>query len=211
MAKLAVSILGADFMRLEQTVSLCERVADRIHFDVMDGHFVPNLSFGFPILSSFKTSLPVDAHLMISNPEAFAAQYAKYVDTVYIHAETGLDTWERCAGQVRGVGKQCGIVLNPATSVESITPVLHLLTHVLIMSVEPGFGGQECNISTFDKIVEIKAKKPDVHISVDGGINGKTAPLARAKGADLLISGSFVLKAEDPASAAKAVRGSSES
>jgi len=211
MRKLAISILGADFMDLRSTLELCESLGDRLHFDVMDGHFVPNLSFGFPVLASLKTRLPIDAHLMIANPEQYAAQYAAYCDTVYIHAETGLDIWLDCANQVRSLGKNCGIVVNPQTAVEDILPLLDQLTHILIMSVEPGFGGQECQTSVFEKIRTLKQQKPSLVLSVDGGINAKTAPLARDAGADVLISGSFILKAKDPAHAANLVRGVSVS
>lgn len=209
MPQVAVSILNADFMHLADAIATCEAVAERIHFDVMDGHFVPNLSFGFPILESLKTKLPIDIHLMISNPEKYAAQYAKYGTVIYVPEETGIATWRECAAQIHGEGKEAGIVLNPDTPVDVILPLLDELTHVLVMSVKPGFGGQKCQTSTFDKIADLKTRKPSLIISVDGGIDDKTAPLARAKGADVLACGSFILKAKDPARAASAVRGSS--
>lgn len=211
MPKLAVSILGADFMHLADSIRLIEEVGDRLHVDVMDGHFVPNLSFGFPVLESLTTTVPIDAHLMISNPERYARQYAAYCDTVYVHAETGLDIWLDAANQVRDLGKNCGIVLNPDTPVEMILPLLDQLTHVLIMSVEPGFGGQSCRTDTFDKIRALKAQGPHLVISVDGGINATTAPAAREAGADILVSGSFILLATNPREAASQVRGISAS
>ena len=210
MPQVAVSILGADFMHLADAIATCECVGERIHFDVMDGHFVPNLSFGFPILESLKTTLPVDIHLMISNPEKYAAQYAKYGAVIYVPEETSIEVWRDCAKQIRDAGKACGIVLNPKTPVIAILPLLEELTHVLVMSVEPGFGGQKCQTDMFDKIAELKKQKPSLIISVDGGIDDKTAPLAREKGADILVSGSFILKNADSLTAAAAVRGASK-
>lgn len=206
MTQVAVSILGADFMRLYESITISEQVADRLHVDVMDGHFVPNLSFGFPILKSLTAHLPIDVHLMISNPEKYAKQYAEYAEVVYVPSETGHEQWKTCAEEIRSIGKQAGIVLNPATRGEDILELLPLLTHVLIMSVEPGFGGQECQTDTFKKISLLKHHKPDLIISVDGGINAQTAPLARAEGADILVSGSFILKAGDPQAAATLLR-----
>lgn len=211
MSDLAVSILGADFMHLADAITLSERVGDRLHVDVMDGHFVPNLSFGFPVLESLKTTLPVDIHLMISNPQDYAGKYAAYGEVIFVPAETGLETWQMCADQIRRAGKKAGIVLNPKTPVESILPLLESLTHVLVMSVEPGFGGQKCQTGMFAKIAALKERKPSLIISVDGGIDAETAPLARAQGADVLVSGSFILKAADPMQAASQVRGASTS
>lgn len=199
MVQLAASLLNADILHLQDEIDRIQSHVDRIHFDVMDGHFVPNLSFGFPILKQVAkaTSLPMDAHLMISNPEKYIEQYARIVDTIYVHYEVTLSNTLDILQDIRFHGAKAGLVLNPETPVEGIGLYAKELTHVLIMSVHPGFGGQECIVKTLEKINQVKQLSEDIIVMVDGGMNEETAPIARSHGADIIVSGSYLLQSSD--------------
>ena len=202
--KIAPSILSADFTQLGRDVEAI-RTADYVHFDVMDGAFVPNISFGIPVLQSVRkaTDMFLDVHLMIEKPARYIDAFAKAgADLLSVHLEAdgprGIADALR-AMEVNGVKK--AVALRPITSPRAILPYLEQLDLVLVMTVEPGFGGQSFMEDQLDTIREVRrlieTYKPDCELEVDGGINVKTAPLAVAAGADVLVAGSAVYGAED--------------
>ncbi|WP_294496896.1 ribulose-phosphate 3-epimerase [uncultured Gemmiger sp.] len=214
MTKLSPSILAADFANLgAQCRTVLDAGADMLHFDVMDGHFVPNISFGVPVLASLHKALPgafYDVHLMISDPVGYAAAFAKAgASCITFHVEAVNDP-AAAIRAIRGCGVQVGISLKPATPVESIFPLLGLVDLVLVMSVEPGFGGQTFQPGAVDRIAAIRAacRQQGVHphLSVDGGINADTGARCAAAGADVLVAGSMVFSAADPAAAVAGLR-----
>ena len=199
MIKIAPSILSADFARLADEIARVEAAgADWLHIDVMDGHFVPNLTLGAPVVAAIRkvTKLPLDVHLMVTNPaelvDAFAAAGADWL-TVHVETDPHL---HRLIGRIRELGVKPGVVLNPATTLNTLEEILPEVDMVLLMSVNPGFGGQSFISSTFSKIVrlkeQIRQKGLSTLIEVDGGINAVTAPQAVQSGADILVAGSAV-------------------
>jgi len=208
-AKLAPSILAADFAHLGDQVAEAERAgADRIHVDVMDGHFVPNLSMGPPIINSLRrvTRLPLEAHLMISNPDAFIDEFAQTgTDSFLVHWE-GNNDLSRTVQRIKGLGKQVGVAVNPATPAAVLEGIIQDLDQVLIMTVNPGFGHQHFLYTTLPKIKRarqmIDRNKRGCHLEVDGGIDAKTAPLAVAGGADVLVAGSAIFNDNESITAA---------
>jgi len=204
------SILSADLGRLQAEVDSLKGVADWIQVDVMDGHFVPNLTFGAPVLKSLKTSLPLDIHLMVTNP---ADRVKEFLDVgakhITFHAEAVLKTEDRktLIAAIRKGGATAGIAINPATDVDTILDVLDDIDLVLVMSVVPGFSGQSFMDGVLKKVEWIRGKKPDLMIQMDGGIDEKTAPLCRKAGADNLVSASYLFGAKDRAAAAASIRG----
>jgi ribulose-phosphate 3-epimerase len=197
--KLAPSILAADFTHLGDQVAEAERAgADRIHVDVMDGHFVPNLSMGPAIINSLRrvTHLPLEAHLMISNPDVFIDEFAQTgTDSFLVHWE-GNNDLSRTVQRIKALGKQVGVALNPVTPAAVLEEIIQHLDQVLIMTVNPGFGHQHFLYMTLPKIKRarqtIDQVKPGCRLEVDGGIDAKTAPLAVAAGADVLVAGSAI-------------------
>jgi len=196
---ISASILNADFSCLESQIQAAEKAGvDWIHLDIMDGHFAPNLSFG-PQIGTFvrkMTKLPIDTHLMIDNPDQFIDAFADAgADYISVHVE-GNPHIHRTLQNIQNKGKHAGIVVNPGTPVQAIYPVLHMVTYVLIMSVNPGFGGQKFIPEVLDKIAllseKIKREKRDVLIEVDGGINAETLPLAAKAGAEVFVVGSYI-------------------
>jgi len=214
---IAPSILSADFMRLGDAVRLVEDAgADLIHVDVMDGHFVPNLTIGPPVVKALKkvATVPLDVHLMISNPEESVSWYLDAgADLVTVHVET-CDHLHRVVQTIHASGAQAGASLNPATPVESLSDIIADLDLVLIMSVNPGFGGQAFIPASVDKIRRLSRMIADsgskARIAVDGGIDTVTAPLVAAAGASMLIAGSAIFCADDPATALADIRRSAE-
>ena len=204
MKKILPSILSADFANLERDIKELESIGiDMFHIDVMDGNFVPNISFGFPIIESIrpKTDKVFDCHLMIANPENYVEQFCKVgCDMVSFHIEA-TNHADRVIQVIKNNGKKAGIVLNPQTSIESIKYLLPKLDYVLIMTVNPGFGGQKFITEMLEKIEELaklrEEKKYNFLIEVDGGINTETSKACRDKGADLLVCGSFLFGASD--------------
>lgn len=197
--KLAPSILAADFARLGDEVAAAERAgADRIHVDVMDGRFVPNLSIGVPVIQSLRpvTALPLETHLMIEHPdhllEAFAAAGS---DWLLVHWE-GNANLARTLQHIRALGKRPGVVINPATPAAVLEEVLPEIDLVLVMTVNPGYGGQRFLANMLPKIRRVRAMidalRPSCELEVDGGIDPATAPLAVAAGADVLVAGSAI-------------------
>ncbi|MDQ0270283.1 ribulose-phosphate 3-epimerase [Cytobacillus purgationiresistens] len=214
MVKIAPSILSADFSRLGEEIKDVERGgADYIHVDVMDGHFVPNITIGPLIVDAIRpvTNLPLDVHLMIENPdnyiEAFAKAGADYI-TVHVEACRHL---HRTIQHIKSYGVKAGVVLNPATPVDSILHVIGDVDMVLLMTVNPGFGGQKFIHNVLPKIADVKKmiddRNLDVEIEVDGGVNEDTAKLCIEAGADVLVAGSAVYNKKDRAQAISVLRG----
>ncbi len=208
MTKIAPSLLSADFSRLGEEVKRVEAAgADWLHFDVMDGHFVPNLTIGPLVVSSLrdKTGLFFDVHLMIQRPEQFIADFAEAgADLITVSAEACTHL-HRVLQTIRALGKKAGVALNPATPLTSIEYILDEVDVVLIMSVNPGFGGQKFIPAVLPKITALKkmlGERP-VEISVDGGINAETAPLVVEAGATVLVAGTSVFGQENMIKAIK--------
>jgi ribulose-phosphate 3-epimerase len=197
--KLAPSILAADFARLGEQVAEAERAgADRIHVDVMDGHFVPNISMGAPIIRSLRkaTRLPLEAHLMISDPDFFVDEFAQAgTDSFLVHWEGNTDL-SRTVQRIKALGKRVGVAINPATPAAVLEEIMQDLDQVLVMTVNPGFGHQHFLHTTLPKIDRarqmIDRTKPGCELAVDGGVDAATAPLAVAAGADVLVAGSAI-------------------
>ena len=204
MKKILPSILSADFANLERDIKELENIGiDMFHIDVMDGNFVPNISFGFPIIEAIrsKTDKVFDCHLMIANPENYVEQFCKVgCDMISFHIEA-TNHADRLIQVIKDNGKKAGIVLNPQTSLESIKYLLPKVDYVLIMTVNPGFGGQKFIPEMLEKIEELakirEEKNYNFLIEVDGGINVETSKACRDKGADILVCGSFLFGASD--------------
>lgn len=210
---IAPSLLAADFARLQGEVAAVEAAgADWLHFDVMDGHFVPNISFGASVLKGLRrhSGLPFDVHLMIAPVDPFVAMFAEAgADHMLIHPEAGPHP-HRTLQLIRSCGKRAGVVLNPGTPVESIAWLFDLIDSVLVMTVNPGFGGQAFLPSQLPKITALRrmidATGRAIALSVDGGITPETAAPAIAAGADTLVAGTAVFGAPDYAAAIAALR-----
>ena len=207
--KLAPSILNADFARLGEQVAEVERAgADRIHVDVMDGHFVPNISMGTPIVQSLRriTRLALVTHLMISDPEFFLEEFVESgSDSLLVHWE-GNNNLHRTVSRIKALGKSAGVVINPATPAAVLEEILPDIDQVLVMTVDPGFGRQTFLHAMLPKIRRvcqmIERINPGCELAVDGGINEATAPLAVAAGANVLVAGSAIFAAIEGISAA---------
>ncbi len=214
MIKISPSLLSADFSNLSSEIERIKDYADYIHFDVMDGHFVPNLTIGPMIIQSVrgKTGLPFDVHLMIANPDPYLKSYADSgADILTVHAET-CPTLYRTLSSIRSLGKKAGLALNPATPLAFAENVLEVLDLLLIMTVDPGFGAQSFIKSSLPKIQKAKEliKKADhlIELEVDGGIHPETAPLVKEAGATVLVAGSAVFSShDDPKTAIQKLRG----
>src|SRR5215472_1358581 len=197
--KLAPSILAADFARLAEQVAAAEQAgADRIHVDVMDGHFVPNLSMGAPIVQSLRrvTRLPLEIHLMVTDPDFFLDEFVEAgADSFLVHWE-GNANLHRTVQRIKALGKPAGVVINPATPAAVLEEILQDIEQVLIMTVNPGFGHQHFVPTTLPKIQRVREiiekMKSRCDVEVDGGIDAKTAPLAVAAGANVLVAGTAI-------------------
>ena len=212
MVKIAPSILTADFLTLEKDLKKLEAAGvDMLHLDVMDGEFVPNISFGNPVIKSIKahTNLPLDVHLMIDRPHRYIDDFAKYADYISFHYEAGSDNAETLK-RIRELGIKSAIVIKPCTSAQSVFDLLPLCDMVLVMSVEPGFGGQKFMPQALEKLSALKAecrrKNLDIELEVDGGINGETAPLAAKAGATVLVAGNYIFSAGDMAARVREIK-----
>ena len=197
----APSILSADFLRLGEAIHMVEESeAEWVHCDIMDGHFVPNISYGIPVVKAVRpaTKKVVDCHLMIEHPELYVGAFADAgADMITVHQEacTHLD---RQVAQIHDLGCKAGVALNPATPVETLVDILHAVDMVLIMSVNPGFGGQKFIPRALDKVRRLRALAPDLLIQVDGGVNAETGAQLVAAGANVLVAGSYVFGAKEP-------------
>jgi ribulose-phosphate 3-epimerase len=200
--KIAPSILAADFARLGEQVTAAEQSgADRIHIDIMDGHFVPNISMGPEIVQSVRrvTALPLETHLMISAPDLFLGEFvAAGSDSFLVHWE-GNANLHRIVHQIKTLGKRVGVAINPATPAAVLEEILPDIDQVLVMTVDPGFGHQQFQGTTLPKIRRVRAMidrvKPACDLVVDGGIDASTAPLAVEAGANILVAGSAIFGA----------------
>ncbi|MBI2137485.1 ribulose-phosphate 3-epimerase [Candidatus Woesearchaeota archaeon] len=212
MVKIAPSILSADFSQLGSEVKRVEKHADMLHVDVMDGHFVPNITFGPPVVAAIRkvTKLPLDVHLMIDNPDRFVDEFAAAgADSISVHVEA-VTHLNRTIARIKESNAKAAVVLNPATPLTALDYVLEDVDMVLLMTVNPGFGGQKFLQSVLPKIRALRelldSKKLRTAIEVDGGINAETARLAASAGADVLVAGSYIYGSKDAAAAIKSLR-----
>lgn len=212
MIKISPSVLSADFLTLADDIKKMEAAGvDMLHLDVMDGQFVPNMSFGNPVIKSIKahTKLPLDVHLMIDRPHRYIEDFAKYADYLSFHYEAGSDN-EATLKRIRELGVKSAIVIKPCTEPQAVFDLLPLCDMVLVMSVEPGFGGQKFMPDSLRKLAALKEecarRKLDIELEVDGGINADTAPLAVAAGATVLVAGSFIFSADDIAAKVREIK-----
>lgn len=204
------SILSADFANLEKEIKRIENAgADWVHIDVMDGHFVPNITIGVPVVKSLKavTKLPLDVHLMIENPEKYIEAFAKAgADIITFHFEAVKDV-NSITDLIKSFGVKAGMSIKPKTSPEVVFPYLKNLDMLLVMTVEPGFGGQKFMQDCAEKIPYIKQKAPEsLIIQVDGGINAETARICTTLGANSLVAGNYIYKSDDINLAVKSLR-----
>ena len=214
MKKLYPSLLSADFSQLNQELHKLEQAgADGLHFDVMDGQFVPNISVGFPVLEAVRreTTLPIDVHLMIAQPERYIEQFAQAgADFISVHVEATPHI-HRALELIKLQNIKAGVVINPGTPVELIKPVLSIVDYVLVMTVNPGFGGQhfiQSCVAKVQQLAELKAiNSYDFDIEVDGGINDQTIKLCAEAGASMFVAGSYFFKHHDYAVVTQDLKG----
>ncbi|ATD30614.1 ribulose-phosphate 3-epimerase [Macrococcoides bohemicum] len=214
MMKVAPSLLSCNFLNIQQEIKRLEEAGvDYIHFDVMDGNFVPNISFAFPILNQIRqvTDLTIDTHLMVQDPERYIQTFAEAgSDIITVHVEA-TNHIHRAIQMIHDTGKKAGVTLNPGTPIASVVPVLKDIDLVLVMTVNPGFGGQKFIDNGIEKIKFLKDYKEKYHlnyeIEVDGGVNEVTAKTCIEAGADVLVAGSYFFKHKDLSIPTSVLRG----
>ncbi|AYF92615.1 ribulose-phosphate 3-epimerase [Apilactobacillus bombintestini] len=212
MIKVSPSILSADYLNLQDDIAKVEKDAELLHIDVMDGSFVPAISYGPNWVKQIKkiSNLELDVHLMVVNPERFVDEFAdKGADIIGVHVEATPHI-HRALQMIKNKGVKAEVVINPGTPVESIKPLLYMVDQVLVMTVNPGFGGQKFLPETVKKIKQLddikKAEGYDFDIEIDGGVNNETVKKAADAGATVAVAGSYVFGADDPASRVKALK-----
>lgn len=207
--KISPSMLASDYANLEKELKKCENGgADLIHLDVMDGHFVPNISIGAPVIKAMKgvCTVPFDVHLMISEPLKYIEDFVDSgADIITFHTECDSNI-DETIDKIISLGCKAALAVKPNTSIEEVYPYLDKLSMVLVMTVEPGFGGQSFMESTMPKIKALRDKCPELDIQVDGGINTETVKIAGAAGANVFVAGSAVFKSDDPAKTIKTLK-----
>ena len=213
MIQIAPSMLAADFLHLEKDVDTVNRYADIFHLDVMDGVFVPNISFGFPVIEAIASQAqkPMDVHLMIVEPEKYVDRFAQVgASMISFHLNASSDP-EALLKHIRSLGVKAGLVINPDIPVEDLFPYLKDADYILLMSVFAGFGGQKFIEATYERIrtlkAEIQRQGLDIKIEVDGGVSASNAAALAEAGAEIFVAGSAVFKADDPSSVINAMRG----
>ena len=213
MAFVSPSLLAADFLHLDRDIDMINRSeADWLHLDIMDGTFVPNISFGFPVIEAVAKACqkPLDVHYMINAPERYIAQTAKLgAMMMNVHYEASVHL-HRTIQEIHQAGMKAGVTLNPSTPVSVLEDIIGDVEMVLLMSVNPGFGGQQFIENTIDKVKRLKQMINDKGLStlieVDGGVQAETAPRLVAAGVDILVSGSYIFKAKDPIATIKGLK-----
>ncbi|AKG04621.1 ribulose-phosphate 3-epimerase [Salimicrobium jeotgali] len=216
MTKLAPSILASDFANLESEIKEVEQAgADYIHVDVMDGKFVPNISIGIPVVKAIRpvTDLPLDVHLMISDPENYVEAFAEAGASIITVHQEATSHLHRTIQLIKNSGTKAGVVINPATPVEMLKPILHEVELVLVMSVNPGFGGQKFIPEVMEKVEKLYTWRKEMNnysyeIEVDGGVNKETSGLCKQAGADVLVAGSAIFNDRDREKAVSEIRDS---
>ncbi|PTK66503.1 ribulose-phosphate 3-epimerase [Staphylococcus borealis] len=214
MKKIYPSLLSADFLNLEDEIKALEKAqVDGLHFDVMDGQFVPNISIGLPILDSIRTAtqLPIDVHLMIEQPEQYIDTFAEHgADMISVHVESTQHI-HRALQMIKNAGKKAGVVINPGTPVEVLLPVLEIVDYVLVMTVNPGFGGQSFIEACASKVKSLRDLRQSLNlnfdIEVDGGINDETIQLCADNGATMFVTGSYFFNQKDYSKVTQLLKG----
>ena len=213
MIQIAPSMLAADFLHLNKDVEVVNENADLFHLDIMDGVFVPNISYGFPVVEAIASAArkPLDVHLMIVQPEKYIERFARIGVSMLSFHLNATDQPAQTLLHIREAGMKAGLVINPDMPVDSLYPYLHLCDHILLMSVYAGFGGQKFIEDTYARIRTLKAEIDrqglPVKIEVDGGVSPANAKALIDAGAEILVAGSAVFKSDDPASVISSIRG----
>ena len=213
MVQIAPSMLAADFLHLEKDVEMVNANADLFHLDIMDGVFVPNISYGFPVVEAIAAiaTKPLDTHLMIVEPEKYVERFVKAGSSMVSFHLNATDDPDAVLAQIRSLGAKAGLVINPDIPVEELFPYLKDADYVLLMSVFAGFGGQKFIEDTYERIRTLKAEIVrqglDVKIEVDGGVSAANAAALAEAGAEIFVAGSAVFKSADPAAVINAMRG----
>ena len=213
MTLISPSMLAADFLHLEKDVEMVNQHADMFHLDIMDGTFVPNISYGFPVVEAIASIArkPLDVHLMIVHPEKYIERFARIGVSMLSFHLNATDKPAQALLHIREAGMKAGLVINPDMPVESLYPYLHLCDHIILMSVYAGFGGQKFIEDTYERIRTLKAEidrlQLNVKIEIDGGVCPENAGKLIEAGAEILVAGSAVFKSDDPATTVSFLRG----
>jgi ribulose-phosphate 3-epimerase len=213
MIQIAPSMLAADFLNLKKDVQIVNEYADIFHLDIMDGVFVPNISYGFPVVEAIASvaQKPMDVHLMIVNPEKYIERFARLGVSMLSFHLNATDKPAQALLHIRETGMKAGLVINPDTPVESLYPYMHLCDYITLMSVYAGFGGQKFIEDTFERIRTLKSEIDrqglNIRIEVDGGVSPANAKALVDAGAEILVAGSSVFKSENPAEVISLIRG----